>query len=276
MRWHAPAGILLLFWPCAWGLILSHNTSWFWWTVFLSGSIVARTGGVIYNDIIDRYIDRQVSRTQSRPLACGELNTLQAIFLVFLSLAAGSAYLFLFSFPLQCLLSFLVVGIALYPFMKRWTSYPQIYLGFLFNMGLWVAASVQNVFIPWYYPEYWFFYGGGVAWTLWYDTLYAFQDLEDDKKHNVGSLAVKVADKATVFHGVMMGVILTFWWAGGQYLYLSSGYNWGLCILLMTWIVSLFFWPHSSDEQKYRNLFLFHAWFTGLWITSCLALYVLL
>ena len=194
LRLNKPIGIFLLFWPCAWSLAM---TQWFvlnnylfikYLILFFIGSIIMRSTGCIYNDIIDKKIDIKVQRTKNRLIASGKI-TIKTAWLVILLLLIP-AVIILFQFNNFSKILGLSSGLLIitYPFMKRITFWPQLFLGFTFNWGVLLGWSVffENLTI-----ETIILYMAGVFWTLGYDTIYALQDRRDDLKIKVKSTAIK-------------------------------------------------------------------------------------
>ena len=194
LRLNKPIGIFLLFWPCAWSLAM---TQWFvlnnylfikYLILFFIGSIIMRSAGCIYNDIIDKKIDIKVQRTKNRLIASGKI-TIETAWLVILLLLIP-AFIILFQFNNFSKILGLSSGLLIvtYPFMKRITFWPQLFLGFTFNWGVLLGWSVffENLTI-----ETIILYMAGVFWTLGYDTIYALQDRRDDLKIKVKSTAIK-------------------------------------------------------------------------------------
>ena len=199
MRLNKPTGFLLLFWPCSWGMAYNLNflpisSQWFYYLfLFFAGSILMRSAGCIYNDIVDKEIDKKVERTKNRPLASGKINLRNAwiliLILCFLSL------IILFQFNNKTILFGLSVIfiVLLYPFAKRFTYWPQLILGIVFNFGIILSwLSLNENFITGII----LLYLSGIMWTVGYDTIYALQDVVDDKKIGVKSLAL-LLDKKT-------------------------------------------------------------------------------
>ncbi|MAJ56687.1 MAG: 4-hydroxybenzoate octaprenyltransferase [Candidatus Pelagibacter sp.] len=199
MRLNKPTGFLLLFWPCSWGMAYNLNylpisSQWFYYLfLFFAGSILMRSAGCIYNDIVDKEIDKKVERTKNRPLATGKINLRDAwiliLILCFLSL------IILFQFNNKTILFGLSVIfiVLLYPFAKRFTYWPQLILGIVFNFGIILSwLSLNENFITGII----LLYLSGIMWTVGYDTIYALQDVVDDKKIGVKSLAL-LLDKKT-------------------------------------------------------------------------------
>ena len=194
IRIKKPIGIMLLFWPCLWGLTLGNNFTInnlkyeIYLIYFLLGSFLMRSAGCIVNDILDRKYDKLVKRTKFRPIACGKISVRLGLF--YATILCLLAFLILIQFNYFVIL----LGIASmpcafsYPLMKRFTYWPQLFLGFTFNYGLimgWFSINLEFSYIPI------FFYIGAIFWTLAYDTIYGFQDIKDDEIIGVKSTSIK-------------------------------------------------------------------------------------
>ena len=202
IRFKQPIGFMLLFWPCLWGLTLSNNFSgtnhlYFKHIVlFFFGSILMRSAGCIVNDILDRKYDILVERTKSRPIASGKVSVFSALF--YSSILCLIAFLILVQFNfVTIILGLISMPFAFtYPLMKRFTYWPQLFLGFTFNYGLIMAwFSINNEFS--YIPI--IFYIGAIFWTLGYDTIYGYQDIKDDEIIGVKSTSIKFKGTAKIF-----------------------------------------------------------------------------
>ncbi|MFM7821986.1 MAG: 4-hydroxybenzoate octaprenyltransferase [Candidatus Fonsibacter sp.] len=194
LRLNKPIGIFLLFWPCAWSLTM---TQWFvvnnylfikYLILFFIGSIIMRSAGCVYNDIVDKKIDFRVQRTKKRLIASGKISVTTAWLSI--SLLIIPALIILFQFNNFSKILGLSSGLLIitYPFMKRITFWPQLFLGFTFNWGVLLGWSVffENITL-----ETIILYMTGVFWTLGYDTIYALQDKVDDLKIKIKSTAIK-------------------------------------------------------------------------------------
>ena len=201
-RLRKPIGFMLLFWPCLWGLTLafqfSDNNFLFLkhCLLFFGGAVLMRSAGCIVNDILDRKIDAMVDRTKSRPIASGKISVQKSLIYVFF--LCLSALIILIQFNQSTIL----LGLASmpfafsYPLMKRFTYWPQLFLGLTFNYGLLMAwVSLTNEFS--YYPL--IFYFGAIFWTLGYDTIYGFQDIKDDEIIGVKSTSIKFKKNPKLF-----------------------------------------------------------------------------
>ncbi len=215
MRLHQPVGIWLLFWPCAWSLVLASGYADMWkLMLFFIGAVLMRGAGCVINDIADRNIDKHVERTKNRPLASGELNVRQAICFLLLLLAI--------SLPVAVTLGrhvlmwgiLALVPVVTYPFMKRISWWPQLFLGLVFNWGAfmgWAAVRGQIEF-----PAI-LLYIGGVFLTVGYDTIYAIQDKADDVRVGVRSTVIRLGDNVKTFVAAMyLSAIICFIIAAGN------------------------------------------------------------
>ena len=201
-RLNKPIGYMLLFWPCAWGLTLAYNFSGeiityvFYLFLFLSGAILMRSAGCIINDIADRKFDSKVLRTKNRPIASGKISLKQG--LIYSTILCLIAFLVLVQFNyLTIILALGSMPLAFtYPFMKRFTYWPQLFLGITFNYGLilgWTSIENNISVIPI------IFYFGAIFWTLGYDTIYGFQDIKDDEIIGLKSASIKFKSNPHLF-----------------------------------------------------------------------------
>jgi len=201
-RLKRPIGYMLLFWPCAWGLTLAYDFSnnlndyLFYLILFFLGSVLMRSAGCIVNDVSDKEFDKKVERTKNRPLAANKISIKLAIFYA-LTLCA-LAFLVLINFNnLTIILALGSMPLAFtYPLMKRFTYWPQLFLGITFNYGLvlgWTAiqGEINTVAI--------IFYLGAIFWTLGFDTIYGYQDLKDDEIIGIKSTSIKFKKKPKLF-----------------------------------------------------------------------------
>jgi 4-hydroxybenzoate polyprenyltransferase len=196
MRLYRPIGAILLFLPCVFGLTLGASAlgrgfgSWsgdfVLLTLFALGAIVMRGAGCTYNDIVDRDIDAKVARTRGRPIPSGAVSVRGAWIFLALQLAAGLAVLLQLNRLSIWLGAGSLVLVALYPFMKRITWWPQAWLGITFNWGVLLGFSAETGRLA--LPAF-LLYAGCFFWTLGYDTIYAHQDKEDDALIGVRSTA---------------------------------------------------------------------------------------
>ena len=201
-RLKKPIGYMLLFWPCAWGLTLAYNfnaeivTYFYFLALFLLGAILMRSAGCIANDIADRKFDKKVFRTKNRPIASGKISISRAI--VYSSILCLIALFILVQFNnFTIVLALGSMPLAFtYPLMKRYTYWPQLFLGITFNYGLilgWTSIenSIDIVTIV--------LYAGAIFWTIGFDTIYGFQDLKDDEIIGLKSTSIKFKSKPKLF-----------------------------------------------------------------------------
>jgi 4-hydroxybenzoate polyprenyltransferase len=191
-RWDRPLPLWLLFWPCAWGLGLAavnnplQGFDWRAAALMAVGSVLMRGAGCTFNDIIDRDIDMQVARTRSRPIPSGQVTAKDALAFLVAQALLGSVILFQFNrFTVIAGVASLLL-VAIYPFMKRVTWWPQAFLGLAFSYGALLGWSSQTggLSVP-----ILLVYFGSILWVIGYDTLYALQDVEDDALIGVKSTA---------------------------------------------------------------------------------------
>ncbi len=211
-RLKKPIGFMLLFWPCAWGLTLAFdfknalNNYFFYLFLFLAGSILMRSAGCIVNDISDKKFDKKVERTKNRPLASGKISTRIAL--------AYAFFLCILAFIVLINFNYLVIILAIgsmplaftYPLMKRFTYWPQLFLGITFNYGLmlgWLSVNNENIYIPI------IFYIGAIFWTLGYDTIYGFQDIKDDEIIGLKSTSIKFKKNPIIFLFICYLILIT-------------------------------------------------------------------
>ena len=201
-RLNKPIGFMLLFWPCSWGLAYAYslnkdiNSFVHFLLLFFLGSVLMRSAGCIFNDIVDRDFDKKVSRTKTRPIASGKISITQSIIYVIALCVLALIILIQFN-NLTIILGFGSMFLAFsYPFMKRITYWPQLFLGLTFNWGIimaWYAMGFQLSF------DIILLYISAIFWTLGYDTIYGAQDMSDDEIIGLKSTSIKFKDKMKLF-----------------------------------------------------------------------------
>ena len=222
-RLNRPIGYMLLFWPCLWGLTIAYNfdselgTFYFYSLLFLLGSMLMRSAGCIVNDIVDKNFDKKVERTKNRPIASGKISVKLATIYSFI--LCGLAFLVLINFnKFTILMALLSMPLAFtYPLMKRFTYWPQLFLGITFNYGLvlaWISINNNIDLIPI------IFYFGAIFWTLGYDTIYGYQDIKDDEIIGVKSTSIKFKNNPKIFIStcyslffitlILIGILMNF------------------------------------------------------------------
>ena len=201
-RLKKPIGYMLLFWPCSWGLTVAYdfssdlNVYFFYLLLFFLGAVLMRSAGCIVNDILDRKFDKKVFRTKNRPITSGKISVKLGIF--YSVLLCFIAFLILInfnSFTIVIALASMPLAFS-YPLMKRYTYWPQLFLGITFNYGLILGwTSINNVINL--TPI--IFYFGAIFWTLGYDTIYGFQDIKDDEIIGLKSTSIKFKSNPIIF-----------------------------------------------------------------------------
>jgi len=201
-RLNKPIGFMLLFWPCSWGLAYANsvdqNSNLFlnYMLLFFLGSVLMRSAGCIFNDIVDKDFDKKVNRTRKRPIAAGKISiTHSFLYVIILCLLA---FLILIQFNyLTIILGMGSMFLAFsYPFMKRITYWPQLFLGITFNWGIIMAWTAMSNSIS---LEIMILYFSAIFWTLGYDTIYGAQDMSDDEIIGVKSTSIKFKKNIKLF-----------------------------------------------------------------------------
>ena len=209
MRLDRPVGTWLLYWPCAWSVALAGvGGRWDLFLWFALGAFAMRSAGCVYNDIVDRDLDKKVERTRLRPLASGRV-TLESAWLLVASLCLiGLLVVLQLNLTAAIVALASIVPVAAYPFMKRITWWPQAWLGLVFSWGALVGwpAVMGRPGLP--ALLIWF---GSIAWVIGYDTLYAIQDIEDDALVGVKSSARRLGEKAPAGVAIFYVMAVLFW-----------------------------------------------------------------
>ncbi len=225
IRLNKPIGFLLLMWPCWFGLaLLKTETSKliFWYLLFLIGSFLMRSAGCIINDIIDIDFDQKVARTKFRPLASKKISITEAILLLIILLVISFFILLEFNFKSIVLGLLSVPFVILYPFMKRITFFPQLFLGIIFSWGVLIVSMQFNTRITF---DFLLLYFVCIFWTLAYDTIYAYQDKADDVLNKIKSTAVYFDNNGKRFvqtcYLIILIILSYFVWNSSNFL-LSS------------------------------------------------------
>ncbi|MFD1746680.1 4-hydroxybenzoate octaprenyltransferase [Rhizobium helianthi] len=218
-RWDRPIGWQLLMWPCFWSAAMAANADvapdggfslemkLFHLFLFFIGAVAMRGAGCTYNDLVDHDIDSEVARTRSRPLPSGRVSRLKAkVFLVLQALVGLVVLLQFNAFTIALGFASLLV-VAVYPFAKRFTDWPQFFLGLAFSWGALMGWAALYGSLGW--PAFWL-YCAAVAWTIGYDTIYAHQDKEDDALVGVRSTARLFAEHTKLWLILLYGLALIF------------------------------------------------------------------
>ena len=201
-RLNKPIGFMLLFWPCTWGLAFANlnnpNINLFahYLILFFLGSVLMRSAGCIFNDIVDKDFDKKVKRTKNRPLASKKISVARALVYVITLCLISFIVLIQFNFLTIVLgMSSMLLAFS-YPFMKRFTYWPQLFLGVTFNWGIIMAWSAMNNMIS---LEVVILYLSAIFWTLGYDTIYGAQDMSDDEIIGLKSTSIKFKKDIRLF-----------------------------------------------------------------------------
>ena len=248
-RLNKPIGFMLLFWPCSWGLAYAlyyeKNTQTFFYylVLFFFGSVLMRSAGCIFNDIVDKDYDKKVLRTKKRPIADGKISVKKS--LIYVMLLCLMAFIILIQFNILTIL--LGMGSMLlaftYPFMKRITYWPQLFLGLTFNWGLIMAWTAVNDGIS---LEICLLYLSAIFWTLGYDTIYGAQDMSDDEIIGLKSTSIKFKNHMKLFVSISYAISsLTLIYIFKNYL----GVNY-FTIMLSLFVCSLFYQVFKFNKEN--------------------------
>ncbi len=257
-RLKKPIGIMLLFWPCAWGLTIAYDFRngfeqyVFYLFLFFLGSVLMRSAGCIINDITDKDFDKNVERTKNRPIASGKISIkLAAVYSCILCLLA---FLVLINFNFFTIL--LAIGSMplafTYPLMKRFTYWPQLFLGVTFNYGLilgWTSVNENIAIIPI------LFYLGAIFWTLGYDTIYGFQDIEDDETIGVKSTSIKFKKNPKIFLSICYLLFFLCYLIIGTLLDLNKYFYFGAIVVLMHLFTFQIYKFNKLNKTNCLNIF---------------------
>lgn len=244
-----PTGIFLLFVPCAFSIVLFAPTNYEQLLLFFIGSCLMRSSGCIINDIFDRNLDSAVERTKNRPLACGEISVKSSLILLCVLLAAGLVVLIQLNSLAIKISLFSTLMVIAYPLIKRISHFPQVFLGFTFNIGALVAAANIVGFIP---KAAIIIYIGCIFWTMAYDTVYGFMDIVDDKKAGIKSLAIKIEGPRAklwlgVFYSIFIGCSIS-----AQFL-ITQEVNYYILIIYLLLMYQLYILELQSTQSCYQH-----------------------
>ncbi len=257
-RLKKPIGFMLLFWPCAWGLTIAYDFKdsfyqyIFYILLFFFGSVLMRSAGCIVNDIVDRDFDKEVERTKNRPIASGKISIRLAI--IYSIILCLIAFLVLINFNLfTILLAMASMPLAFtYPLMKRYTYWPQLFLGVTFNYGLllgWTSIVNGLSLIPF------IFYTGAIFWTLGYDTIYGFQDIEDDEIIGVKSTSIKFKENPKLFLSMCYFIFLLVYVIVGYKLNFNNYFYIGILIVALHLFYFQIYKFNQLDKRKCLSMF---------------------
>lgn len=274
MRLDRPIGTLLLLWPTLWAIWVAGDGSPSLRTfiVFTLGVIVMRAAGCVINDYADRDFDGHVSRTKGRPLATGAVTSKQALAL-FSALVFVAFILVLFVNRFTFWLSFVGLGLAvLYPFTKRFTFMPQIFLGAAFSWAIPMAFAAETGELP---PAAWLLYTANLLWTVAYDTQYAMVDREDDLKIGIRSTAILFGDADRLMIALLQGMAVFTLYMLGHRLGLSWAYWLGVAAATGLFVYQFLLTKERQPAACFKA-FLNNQWagmaiFAGLFLHYLLA-----
>ena len=254
-RLNKPIGFLLLFWPCVWGLTLAYyfngETNLYLKHVllFFLGSVLMRSAGCIFNDIIDKDLDQKVERTKNRPIAAKKISVGNAIF--YIVLLCLLALLILLQFNLLTITLGLcsMILVFTYPFMKRITYWPQFFLGLTFNWGIimgWTSIT-NNISL-----EPIILYTAAIFWTLGYDTIYGLQDINDDEIIGIKSTSIKFKNNVKVFVGICYALFIFFLLFLGTMLRINIYYFIFSLFFILSLIYQMIIFQSNNSESCLR------------------------
>ncbi len=258
VRGNRPIGVLLLLWPTWWALWLASSGVPALWTlfVFTAGVWLTRSAGCVINDYADRWLDPQVERTRGRPLATGAVSGREAL-LVFAALMIVAFALVLTLNRLTVYLS--LVGLLLaasYPYLKRYTYLPQVYLGLAFGWGIPMAFAAVQGSVP---PLAWVLYAANILWATAYDTWYAMVDRDDDIRAGSRSTAILFGDLDLVAQGVLYALVFAALWMVGRQAQLGL-YYWGALGVAMGLVAYEFHIARYRERDACFRAFLHNNW----------------
>ena len=257
-RMDKPIGIYLLLWPTLWALWVAAKgvPSLGNLVIFVLGVILTRAGGCVINDFADRKVDGHVKRTEQRPMASGKISSKEA--LVFFALLMGVSFLLVLCTNAPTIwLSFGALALAAtYPFMKRYTYYPQVVLGAAFSWGIPMAFTAETGSLP---AAAWLLYIANLLWTVAYDTYYAMTDREDDLKIGVKSTAILFGDADRVIILSLQGLALGCLLLAGSHFELGGWFHLGLLAAAGCFVWE-FWYTRDRDPQRCFKAFLHNHW----------------
>ncbi|MFW7526005.1 4-hydroxybenzoate octaprenyltransferase [Vibrio ostreicida] len=251
MRMDKPIGTLLLLWPTLWSLIIAAQGSPDPWVlvVFVLGVVLMRSAGCVINDFADRKVDGHVKRTSKRPLPSGEVTSIEAVCL-FLGLSVVSFVLVLTMNPLTVKLSFAGLLLAfIYPFMKRYTHFPQLFLALAFSWSIPMAWAAQANELPWHM---WFLFVINAVWTTVYDTQYAMVDRDDDVKIGIKSTAIFFGRFDKIIIGILQCVTIGMLIVLGSWYSLGAIYYWCLLVVGALFVFQQYLMHHRDRDLCFR------------------------
>ena len=257
-RLNKPIGYMLLFWPCLWGLPLAYNKTKNieqfinYVLLFFLGSVLMRSAGCIFNDIADKNFDKKVSRTKKRPIASKKISINESFLYIIVLCLFALIILLQFNY-LTIFLGLISMPLAfIYPFMKRYTYWPQLFLGITFNWGILMAwgsimgeISLEPIIL----------YMAAIFWTLGYDTIYGFQDIKDDEIIGVKSTSIKFKENYKLFVSMCYSVCILFLFFLG-FLFFENKMNYFVFLIFpILFFCYQIIYLDKNDQVRCLNLF---------------------
>ena len=264
-RLNKPIGFMLLFWPCSWGLAYAYlknenlNLFLIYIILFFLGSVLMRSAGCIFNDVVDKDFDKKVKRTKTRPIASGKITVKHSLVYVLILCLIAFFILMQFNFLTIILgMSSMILAFS-YPFMKRITYWPQLFLGFTFNWGIIMAWAAINNNIT---TEIVILYMSAIFWTLGYDTIYGAQDMSDDEIIGLKSTSIKFKNDIGLFVAISYLIFSTLIMYLFKDFFGLNLFTFILIIFIMTLIYQLYKLKKNTSKN-YLKLFKINN-YTGL------------
>jgi len=261
-RYDKPHGILLLYFPCIWGINLNYvNTTndIFLYFIFFIGACGMRALGCLWNDFNDKDFDIKVKRTKSRLIASKKITNKTIVIFCFINGCIGSVPLYFI--PINSIITSLSILpiIIIYPFMKRFTWWPQLWLGICFNWGVLVGFSVYDYNL--FNLELILFYVGSVFFTIGYDTIYGFQDIKDDEIIGIKSTSIKFKSNAKLFLFSIYFIAFSFWTSSLILLH-NSILIITIFILLCLLILIKVLLTNTKEPNECKKTFIYNSYFS--------------
>ena len=261
-RYDKPHGILLLYFPCIWGINLNDvntTTDIFLYFIFFIGACGMRALGCLWNDFNDKDFDIKVKRTKSRLIASKKITNKTIVIFCFINGCIGSVPLYFI--PINSIITSLSILpiIIIYPFMKRFTWWPQLWLGICFNWGVLVGFSVYDYNL--FNLELILFYVGSVFFTIGYDTIYGFQDIKDDEKIGIKSTSIKFKSNAKLFLFTIYFIAFSFWTSSLILLHNSISII-TIFILLCLLILIKVLLTNTKEPNECKKTFIYNSYFS--------------
>lgn len=261
-RYDKPYGILLLYFPCIWGINLNDvykTNDIFLYIIFFIGACGMRALGCLWNDFNDKDFDIKVKRTKSRLIASKKITNKTIVIFCFINGCIGSVPLYFI--PINSIITSLSILpiIIIYPFMKRFTWWPQLWLGICFNWGVLVGFSVYDYNL--FNLELILFYVGSVFFTIGYDTIYGFQDLKDDEKIGIKSTSIKFKSNAKLFLFIIYFIAFSFWTSSLVLLH-NSILTLAIFIFLCLLILIKVLLTNTKEPNECKKTFIYNSYFS--------------